>query len=73
MSHLKTYPNIYIPNETYVPLDWDGNDLFEKTAYYMENEKDRARIAQNAFEQYRNELNRMEDYFSSLFNFYFFL
>ena len=23
MSHLETWPNLYIPNETYFPISWD--------------------------------------------------
>ena len=56
MSHLLTWPNVYIPHETYVPLKWDGSDFAEKSEQYMNNEKERTRIAHNAFEQYKNEL-----------------
>lgn len=66
MSHIKTYPDVYIPYETYVPLDWDGNDLFEKAEQYAADDKELSRIAQNAFEQYHKELNRLEDRFEWL-------
>ena len=56
MSHLVTWPNIYIPHETYVPLKWDGSDLLEQTERYLNDSKERNRIAANAYEQYRNEL-----------------
>ena len=29
MEHLITYPNIYIPNETYIPINWDFSNLVE--------------------------------------------
>lgn len=57
MSHLVTWPNVYIPNETYVPLKWDGSDLMEKTEQYLSDETKRSRIAANAYEQYRMELS----------------
>lgn len=61
MSHLITFPNVYIPNETYVPLKWDGSDLLEKTEFYLNNEKERSRIAHNAYEQYKNEIVSLND------------
>jgi hypothetical protein len=66
MSHLTTYPDIYLPHETYIPLDWDGADLLEKTEFYLEHETERRRIARNAFEQYRQETARLGDRFEAL-------
>ncbi|MDR1216318.1 MAG: glycosyltransferase [Treponema sp.] len=67
MSHIKTYPDVYIPYETYIPLDWDGRDLFEKVDFYLANTAERQRIAQNAFERYQKELSGLEDRFGELF------
>jgi hypothetical protein len=67
MSHLKTWPDVYIPNETYVPLDWDGGDIKEKAAHYLADDRARERISRNAYEQYRSELNKLEDRFEELF------
>ena len=30
MSHLETWPDIFIPGETYVPFGWEAGDLVEK-------------------------------------------
>ncbi|MDR3343235.1 MAG: glycosyltransferase [Treponema sp.] len=67
MSHLKTWPDVYIPYETYVPLNWDGTDIIEKVETYRADDVERMRIAGNAWEQYRNALCGLEDRFSSLF------
>jgi hypothetical protein len=67
MSHLKTWPDVYIPYETYIPLNWDGTDIKEKTETYLADNKARERIAQNAWELYRKELGALEDRFSRLF------
>jgi hypothetical protein len=67
MSHLITYPNVYIPYETYVPLDWDGGDLLEKAKRYLKDERERNRIAQNAYENYLAELAGVLKRFESLF------
>lgn len=29
MSHIETWPNVYLPMETYVPVKWDGKDVLE--------------------------------------------
>jgi hypothetical protein len=71
MSHLETFPNVYIPYETYIPLDWEGGDLLEKTKRYLEDEKERIRIVKNAHEQYYTELSKLMDRFQSLFGVYF--
>ncbi|MDR2102596.1 MAG: glycosyltransferase [Treponema sp.] len=68
MSHLKTWPDVYIPFETYIPLNWDGTDIKEKTETYLANDEERKRIAQNAWEQYRSQLNTLEDRFAGLFH-----
>lgn len=50
MSHLKCYPEIFIPNETYVALEWDLSNFQSIVKYYLSNEKERLRITRNAFE-----------------------
>lgn len=37
MSHVDTYPNIYVENETYIPCKHDYSDLNEKIEYAVEN------------------------------------
>jgi len=58
MSHVETFPNIFQPFTTYVPVKWDFSDLNEKCEYYLNNENERCRIVANAYkcldEFYRN-------------------
>lgn len=61
MGHLRTYPNIFIPHETYVPLAWDGSDLEENMQHYLQDQQERERIIRNAAEQFRQELRRLPD------------
>jgi hypothetical protein len=67
MSHLKTWPDIYIPYETYVPVNWDGTDIVEKAETFLANDRERRRIAENAWGQYHAQLAGLEDRFVSLF------
>ena len=50
MSHLVTSPDIYIDNETYVPIKWDFSDLTEKCEYYLSTPAEAMRIIRNGQE-----------------------
>ena len=48
MSHLKTWPDLFAPFETYIPVAWDYSDLEEVCALYIANEDARRRITATA-------------------------
>ena len=48
MSHVRTYPDIFVPGETYAPVRWDYSDLSEVCARYLDDEPERARVAARA-------------------------
>jgi hypothetical protein len=50
MDHITTWPNIYKPNETYIPIKWDASDLIEKVEYLLQNPKEFLEMSQFAFE-----------------------
>jgi hypothetical protein len=50
MSHLVTYPNVYLPNETYIPVSWDLSDLKEKLELIQANYSQHQQIAINGQE-----------------------
>ena len=56
MSHLETWPDVFVPGETYVPVRWDGADLEETVARYLEDRDERERIARNAHARLASEL-----------------
>ena len=66
MSHLRTWPDIYIPYETYIPVKWDGSDLLQKAEQYLSDDAERQRIAINAWEQYNSETASMGERFESI-------
>ena len=37
MNHIKTWPNIYRPMETYIPCKWDFSDFEEKVNWVFKN------------------------------------
>lgn len=48
MSVVNTYPNIYIPYETYIPCNLDWSDLEEKVNWIKDHTKECDEIVQNA-------------------------
>ncbi|HEY2786954.1 MAG TPA: hypothetical protein VGJ05_18475 [Fimbriiglobus sp.] len=48
MGHLVTYPNIYLPYRTYIPLKWDLSDLPDQCNWCMNNLDECRQIANNA-------------------------
>ena len=57
MDHMKTWPNIFIPNKTYVPLEWDFNNLEEIFETYITNHKLRNEIVCNSQEAYKKSIS----------------
>ena len=57
MSHLETWPDIYRPNETFIPFNWDCRDLESvlNKALTSDNRLEVAKNAQNVFRQYMTE------------------
>jgi hypothetical protein len=60
MEHLVTFPNIYIPNETYIPVAWNLSDLKEKFRDVIDNYPSYIHIAQNGQEKYLSTVNDPE-------------
>jgi hypothetical protein len=71
MSHVTTWPGVYIPYETYVPLRWDGSDILSQTEKYLDDEGERRRIAANAFDVYQKALAELPDRFDTLLGEFF--
>jgi len=49
MSHLRTLPNLYEENETYIPIKWDFSDLPEVVQNILSNFELRHHVAAEAF------------------------
>lgn len=48
MGHVKTWPDIFRPFETYVPVRWDYADLEEKCLHYLQRPDELDTIVRNA-------------------------
>jgi hypothetical protein len=69
MSHLETTPDIFKPNETYVPVRWDYSDVQDKCTYYLTHPEERERIVAAASAALSNFYEKREfvDWASSTF------
>ncbi len=56
MSHIETWPDVFVPGETYAPFSWEAKDLVETAERYLGDEAERTRIARNAYDSYRSQL-----------------
>jgi hypothetical protein len=50
VSHMRTWPDVYHPNETYVPIAWDLSDLRETVTSLLKDDARREMIALQAQE-----------------------
>jgi len=66
MSHLETWPDLFVPGETYVPFGWDAEDLVDTASRYLDDEEARLRIARNACAAYRRQLDGLPSRFESI-------
>jgi hypothetical protein len=66
MSHLETWPDVFVPFETYAPFDWEGRDVVKRARAFLDDEAARARVARRAYESYRDQLSGLEARFESV-------
>ncbi|WP_114752689.1 hypothetical protein [Pleomorphovibrio marinus] len=60
MSHLETFPNLFLPNETYLPIDWNIIDLEESLDHVLSKYTEYINIAQYAQDRFVSYINSFE-------------
>jgi hypothetical protein len=68
MDHSITFPNIFIENETYIPLKWDMSDFEEKISYAIDNYKNTKEIAINGQNNYLSLVNNPDIFINHIKN-----
>jgi hypothetical protein len=66
MGHIETWPDIFLPDETYIPISWDADDLLKKVDRCLADDQSRLRVARAAWEQYQTQLAGLEKRFESI-------
>jgi hypothetical protein len=69
MSHIETAPDLFVPDETYVPLQWNFEDLSPVIDSVLSDEARRLRIVTNAYDAMRTYAasNRFVDQLDRVF------
>ncbi|MDA3939476.1 MAG: glycosyltransferase [Spirochaetia bacterium] len=68
MSHLETWPDVFVDGKTYVGFSWNSEDLLEKANTILENEALRRDIVQNAYNSYHDQLDTLDVRFEHILN-----
>jgi hypothetical protein len=68
MDHLATWPDIYRPLETYVPVSWEGTDVIDRAAQYLQDTTGRRQIVRNALDAYHDALRAVSDRAHTVFD-----
>lgn len=61
MDHLETWPDIFRPGETYVPISWDGDDVVPTAAAWLADKRRRRNIVAAAKAAYTDALRQAAD------------
>jgi hypothetical protein len=54
MSHVETWPDLYRPDETYVPLAWDGSDVTAQVRRVLGDDRSREALRRQAWNALRS-------------------
>lgn len=60
MGHLRTFPEVFRPGETYVALRWDSSDLLPQVQHWLADALARQRMSEAAFELMHQHVRREE-------------
>jgi len=66
MDHLVTFPDLFIPHETYVPVSWDMSDLSETLGNIIDNHSSYQQIATNGQESYRRAIDNPDVFINAI-------
>ena len=61
MEHIETWPDIYRPHETYMPVSWDASDLVAAAKSAIEDKDGSRRIAESAYAHYMDAFNALDE------------
>lgn len=70
MRHVDTWPNIYVPNETYIPVKWDSADVVERTEEVLATSGKQRQLRANAIDvlasAYRELPHKVEGFLEAI-------
>jgi hypothetical protein len=60
MSHIETWPDIFVPNETFIPIKWDGTDVIEKVEALLLDQEKIDSIKKEAWEKLKGSYENLD-------------
>lgn len=66
VGHIDTWPNIFLPEETYVPVLWDGSDVTKTVDELLADSRRMDRIKNNAWLKLKNAYADLDRRFESI-------
>ncbi|NEU08808.1 glycosyltransferase family 1 protein [Flavihumibacter sp. R14] len=66
MEHVNTFPNIFVKNQTYIPVQWDLSDLEEKIVEVISNHESYTHIAVSGQEAYKRVISDPDGFIKHL-------
>jgi hypothetical protein len=61
MDHIETWPNLFVPEETYLPVKWDGTDLVETVDNLLSDPARMKEIRVNAWNNLKNAYSQLDN------------
>lgn len=61
MDHVETWPNVYLPNQTYLPVEWDGSNIADQVGTLFENSNLMNELRVNAWEKLKDGYCKMDE------------
>ena len=58
MSHMETWPNLFVPEKTFVPLNWSFSDLAEKMDKVLSDEAYRIELSKSGQNAYKASISK---------------
>jgi hypothetical protein len=68
LNHLITFPDVFIENETYIPVSWEMNDLKQKLEEVIDNYQNYINIAKNGQNAFLNAITDGEAFVQQIKN-----
>lgn len=61
MDHIETWPDVFVANQTYLPVNWDGSNLITSVEELLTNQTLMNQLRKNAWETLHDSQSKIED------------
>jgi hypothetical protein len=61
MDHIETWPFVFVPNQSYIPVNWDGSNLTTTVDELLVDSNKMNHVRQNAWDILHDSYNQVEN------------